>query len=106
MGCKLLAFLLTLLVVDFVLSGYILNNEEDTTTLKAIPLEEIDDDDFTTTHDHSKWAISLDKKKPYVCIGDINRMESQRKRAGGTACFILPTVWKTFKRSVKNIESC
>ena len=45
MGCKLLAFLLTLLVVDFVLSGYILNNEEDTTTLKAIPLEEIDDDD-------------------------------------------------------------
>ena len=68
--------------------------------------EEIEDDDFTTTKDHSKWAISLDKKKPFVCIGDINRMESQKKRAGGTACFILPTVWKTFKRSVKDIESC
>ena len=38
-------------------------------------------------HDHAKWAISLDKKKPFICVGDINRMETQRHRAGGTACF-------------------
>lgn len=67
---------------------------------------EIQDDDFTTRHDHAKWAISLDKKKPYVCIGDINRMDTQRKRGGGTACFVSYKVWKTFKRSIKAIEAC
>lgn len=67
---------------------------------------EIQDDDFTTRHDHAKWAISLDKKKPYVCIGDINRMDTQRKRAGGTACFVSYKVWKTFKKSIKAIEAC
>lgn len=29
---------------------------------------------FTETKDHSKLAISGDPNKPYVCIGDINRM--------------------------------
>ena len=67
---------------------------------------ELDDDDFKTTHDHAKWAISIDRKKPFVCIGDINRMETQRKRGGGTACFSNPTVWRTFKKSIKTIEAC
>jgi deoxyribonuclease-2 len=64
------------------------------------------DDDFTTRHDHAKWAISLDKKKPYVCIGDINRMDTQRRRAGGTLCFLHQAVWKTFKSAIKEIEDC
>ena len=68
--------------------------------------KEIQDDDFMTTHDHSKWAISLDKKKPYVCIGDINRMDTQFRRGGGTACISSVSVWRTFKKSVKDIESC
>ena len=67
---------------------------------------EVEDDDFTTTKDHAKWAISLDRKRPWVCVGDINRMETQRRRGGGTACFASYKVWKTFKRSVKGIESC
>ena len=67
---------------------------------------EVEDDDFTTTKDHAKWAISLDRKRPWVCVGDINRMETQRRRGGGTACFSSYKVWKTFKRSVKGIESC
>merc|ERR1712080_122012 len=67
---------------------------------------ELDDDDFTTKHDHAKWAISLDVKRPYVCIGDINRMDTQRKRGGGTLCFLNPTVWKTFKNSIKVMEEC
>ena len=67
---------------------------------------ELDDDDFTTKHDHAKWAISLDSKKPFVCVGDINRMETQKKRGGGTVCFLHPTVWKTFKNSIKVIEEC
>ena len=67
---------------------------------------ELDDDDFTTKHDHAKWAISLDSKQPYVCIGDINRMDTQKKRGGGTLCFLNPTVWKTFKNSIKVMEEC
>ena len=67
---------------------------------------DLEDDDFKTTRDHSKWAISLDRKRPYVCIGDINRMDTQRKRGGGTACFSSPWVWRTFKKSVKSIEAC
>ena len=66
----------------------------------------MEEDDFKRTHDHSKWAISLDKKTPVVCIGDINRMESQRKRGGGTVCFKSADVWTSFNKSVKAIEAC
>ena len=37
---------------------------------------------FKYTSDHSKWGISLTKDEPYVCVGDINRMQSQRARGG------------------------
>lgn len=67
---------------------------------------EIEDDDFTTKHDHAKWAISLDSKRPYVCVGDINRMDTQKKRAGGTLCFLNSPVWKTFKSAIKKMEEC
>ncbi|RWS00041.1 plancitoxin-1-like protein, partial [Leptotrombidium deliense] len=36
--------------------------------------------------DHSKWSISEDSKKPFVCIADLNRMLSQNKRGGGAVC--------------------
>ena len=34
---------------------------------------------YKESQDHSKWAVS----KKYVWIGDLNRMESQKKRGGG-----------------------
>jgi deoxyribonuclease-2 len=64
------------------------------------------DIDFTTQHDHAKWAVSMDKNRPYVCVGDINRMESQKKRAGGTVCFADRKAWKQFGSLVKNFDSC
>ncbi len=42
---------------------------------------------FTTKHDHSKWAVSPDPQAHHVCVGDINRMATQKRRAGGTVCF-------------------
>lgn len=32
--------------------------------------------DYRYTKDHSKYGITLDSSKPYVCFGDVNRMTS------------------------------
>lgn len=56
--------------------------------------------------DHSKWAISAESEKPFVCIGDINRMSSQLKRGGGTVCIKSKPVWTLFRNSVAAIEPC
>lgn len=56
--------------------------------------------------DHSKWAISAESNKPYVCIGDINRMKSQLKRGGGTVCLKSKPVWSMFRDSVAALEPC
>ena len=42
----------------------------------------------------------------YVCIGDINRMNTQKKRGGGTVCFQNAKVWKAFTGIVKLVEPC
>ena len=74
--------------------------------INEMDFTELEDDDFRTTFDHAKWAISLDKKKPFVCIGDINRMKTQLKRAGGTVCFDDHFAWKAFTGIIKSVEKC
>ena len=49
------------------------------------------------THDHAKWGITL--HEPYVCVGDINRMISQRKRGGGTIAFQNKVLWTALSKS-------
>jgi deoxyribonuclease-2 len=49
------------------------------------------------THDHAKWGITL--HSDWVCIGDINRMISQRKRGGGTIAFQNQTLWKALSKT-------
>ncbi|XP_043198616.1 deoxyribonuclease-2-alpha-like [Amphibalanus amphitrite] len=60
--------------------------------------------DFEYTKDHSKWAVSKDGKEPWVCIGDLNRMETQKRRGGGTACLKNHNLWKNFRKAVNNNE--
>ena len=44
--------------------------------------------EFLASVNHSKWAITANPNaNGYVCVGDLNRMESQKKRGGGMVCF-------------------
>jgi deoxyribonuclease-2 len=49
------------------------------------------------THDHAKWGITLQDE--WVCVGDINRMISQRRRGGGTVAFQNEILWKALSKS-------
>ena len=49
------------------------------------------------TQDHAKWGITLHEQ--WVCVGDINRMISQRKRGGGTIAFQNTVLWQGLSKS-------
>jgi deoxyribonuclease-2 len=49
------------------------------------------------THDHAKWGIT--HHSDWICVGDINRMISQRKRGGGTIAFQNETLWKSLAKT-------
>ena len=49
------------------------------------------------TYDHAKWGITL--RSDWVCVGDINRMISQRKRGGGTIAFQNETLWNALSKT-------
>lgn len=69
-------------------------------------------EDFQEMEDHSKWAVttsgpSLQKQNSkWTCIGDINRMQEQTKRAGGTLCSNLEALWNGFRNAVTEVEKC
>jgi len=62
--------------------------------------------EFVYVDDHSKWALSQVSTHPYVCIGDINRMQSQFKRGGGTTCFQSPLVWNSLRQWISETDKC
>jgi deoxyribonuclease-2 len=49
------------------------------------------------THDHAKWGITTHSN--WVCIGDINRMISQRKRGGGAIAFQNESLWRGLSKT-------
>jgi deoxyribonuclease-2 len=49
------------------------------------------------THDHAKWGIT--KQQDWICVGDINRMISQRKRGGGTIAFQNKILWQALSKT-------
>ncbi|KAI9555628.1 hypothetical protein GHT06_018143 [Daphnia sinensis] len=66
----------------------------------------IDGQGFPSHSDHSKWAISSRREDPWVCVADINRMDSQRRRGGGSLCFRHAKLWRGFDRAVSQLEAC
>jgi deoxyribonuclease II len=44
--------------------------------------------------------------QPYVCVGDINRMQSQRNRGGGTVCFAHAGLWASLTAAIAKRDTC
>lgn len=65
---------------------------------------------FLGMNDHSKWAVSVPKttsEAKYVCIGDINRQDSQQTRGGGTICFKNnQKIWELYHGIVSTVDPC
>ena len=53
-----------------------------------------DDEHYQTSQDHSKYAVSMDREKPWVLFGDLNHMESQARRGGGGMLICHPVLWR------------
>ncbi|XP_012537888.1 plancitoxin-1 [Monomorium pharaonis] len=77
--------------------------------IESIHLNTSDDSiNFTSSRDHSKWAVAIEGKinRTWVCVGDINRADTQYVRGGGTVCFNNKKVWNNYLKAVNQVESC
>jgi len=72
--------------------------------LNVVLIQMPDGTSYKETEDHSKWAIS--NPGNYVCIGDINRVEGQFKRGGGTVCTSDSQLWIAFNSIISQVENC
>jgi len=63
-------------------------------------------DQWKYTRDHCKWGISQSSAASWVCVGDINRMTSQKHRGGGTACFQDSGLHYAINASIASVEAC
>nr|UOI85654.1 deoxyribonuclease 2-3 [Dugesia japonica] len=61
---------------------------------------------FKEYQDHSKWAVSSSNVTTATCIGDINRMNTQFFRGGGSLCIFQPNVWTAFYSAITEYEKC
>ena len=59
-------------------------------------------EEYKTSQDHSKFAISMNCRHPWLFIGDINRMDSQFKRGGGGMLIEDKKLWQAVHRMVQN----
>uniref|UniRef100_A0A0G4HLC1 Uncharacterized protein n=1 Tax=Chromera velia CCMP2878 TaxID=1169474 RepID=A0A0G4HLC1_9ALVE len=71
-----------------------------------ISIELDDDTHWTSTQDHSKWAVSTVDKNPYVCVGGVNRMRSQQRRGGGTVCIKNAGLHAAFYGLIDERDTC
>jgi deoxyribonuclease-2 len=55
---------------------------------------------YTETHDHSKIAVSTNVEHPWVYIGDLNRMHSQKTRGGGGIVIRDLNLWLAYRNLI------
>jgi deoxyribonuclease-2 len=59
---------------------------------------------WSETNDHSKWAITMNNN--IICMGDINRMTTQYLRGGGSTCFNDSILHDILKTAIKETDKC
>jgi deoxyribonuclease-2 len=52
---------------------------------------------YTEWENHAKWAIGTE---PLVCVGDLNRVETQKVRSGAALCWKDPELWAAWNAIV------
>ena len=62
------------------------------------------DFEFEDNNEHSKWGVAMTKN--IICIGDLNRTESQKSRGGLVSCFTSQLVAKTIRGVITDYELC
>ncbi|GMT32958.1 hypothetical protein PFISCL1PPCAC_24255, partial [Pristionchus fissidentatus] len=75
-------------------------------TVLDISSIDLNGNSFKSSKDHSKWGISNDSKKPLICVGDVNRQESQTQRGGGALCIEDSKVWKSWNGIIDTTKPC
>ena len=61
---------------------------------RAVSMRWPDGTAYHMHEDHSKIALALSPDDPWVFVGDINAMESQRHRGGGGVLIYDPALWR------------
>ena len=87
-------------------TSFPVENVQNITATVSLPTSGRATFDFGTTKDHSKWAVSADEARPWVCVGDINRMTTQEDRGGGTVCHQSAALWRLYSQLVAQAEPC
>ena len=60
-----------------------------------------------TEVDHSKWIVSTaGTRTPWMCLGDINYSDAQRKRGGGMVCFQDQSLHDVVESMVELADPC
>lgn len=59
---------------------------------------------YKNTQDHSKWAVT--EKDKGLCIGDLNRTDSQLNRSGAMLCLEHPLLSKLSRQFIYESEDC
>jgi len=66
-----------------------------------------DDVIWKTSKDHAKWLVLQKETSDMLCVGDMNRIGSQKKRYGGLVCFENRKVAKKLRQMIgNNYETC
>lgn len=61
---------------------------------------------WTPACDHSKWCVTENQNRDWVCIADVNRESSQLKRRGGALCLENRNVKNTFLSFMRTQDNC
>jgi len=62
---------------------------------------------FDTKHNHAKFGMARKTSSNIVCIADINRQVTQRKRGGGALCFQHSSFYSLMNGAIKGLNiSC